>query len=164
MPPTDVAAVPRTSLGEVKDFLAHKRIALVGLSRDPRDFSHMVMREFLARGYDVAPVNPAATEIEGRPCFARVQDIEPRVTATLVMTTPTVAEQVVRDCADAGISQVWLHRAGGEGAVSPAAVAFCREHHINVVSGECPLMFLPGTAWFHRCHGWVKKLFGSYPR
>jgi len=33
-----------------------------------------------------------------------------------------------------------------------------------VVPGFCPLMFFPDTAWFHRLHGLVMKITGSYPR
>ena len=46
----------------------------------------------------------------------------------------------------------------GEGAVSPQAVEFCKEHGIAVVPGECPYMFLSGEHWGHRLHGFVKKI------
>ena len=56
-----------TTVDDVRDFLAQRRIALVGLSRNPKDFSHVVFREMSRRGYDMVPVNPAAGELEGRP-------------------------------------------------------------------------------------------------
>jgi len=40
------------------DFLAQRRIALVGVSRDPRDLSRALFRELRGRGYDVVPVHP----------------------------------------------------------------------------------------------------------
>ena len=49
-----------TTLDDVRDFLAQRRIAFVGLSRDPKHFSRVVFREMSQRGYDVVPVNPAA--------------------------------------------------------------------------------------------------------
>ena len=48
-----------TTLDDVQDFLAQRRIALVGLSRNSKDFSHVVFREMCNRGYDMIPVNPA---------------------------------------------------------------------------------------------------------
>jgi hypothetical protein len=57
-----------------------------------------------------------------------------------------------------------MYRAGGAGAVSADAIGFCAANGISVVPGECPFMFFPGTPWFHRMHGWVKKITGSYPR
>ena len=109
------------------------------------------------------PVNPAAGEIEGQRCYARVQDIQPPVIAALVMTAPSVTDTVVRDCADAGVQHVWMFRGGGKGSVSAEAVTFCESRGMAVIPGECPFMFLSDGAWFHRFHGWVKKIRGSYP-
>ena len=152
-----------TSLNQIEDFLGRKRFAVVGVSRGRQDFSRAVFREFLKRGYDPVPVNPEAAEIEGLPCFAHVQDIQPPVDAALLMTSPTVTNTVVRDCAASGVTRVWMHRGGGQGAVSDSAVAFCESKGISVIPGECPFMFLPGTSWFHRAHGLVRKITGAYP-
>ena len=43
----------------IDSFLSCRRIAVVGVSRDPKDFSRAVLRELLKRGYDVVPVSPA---------------------------------------------------------------------------------------------------------
>lgn len=79
------------------------------------------------------------------------------------MTPPQVTDEVVRDCANAGISRVWMHRGQGAGAVSQAAVDFCGANAIQVVAGYCPYLFLPETGFLCRMHGWVTKIFGSYP-
>ncbi len=148
----------------IEDFLAQKRIAMAGISRDPANFSVKLFEEFCRRGYDVVPVNPNTTELQGRRCFARVQDIEPPVEAVLLMTSPQATEKVVNDCAAAGIGRVWMYRAAGKGAVSSKAVQLCQEHGIRLVAGQCPFMFLPETAAFHRFHGFVRKITGRYPR
>lgn len=140
------------------EFLAQRRLAVVGVSRDPKDFSRGLFRELRKRGYDLVPVNPTGGEIEGLLCAARVQDIRPPVDGALLMTRPEVSEQVVRDCVAANIPRVWLHRGMGPGAVSAAAVALCRQHGIVVVEGECPYMFLPATGFLHRAHGLVRRL------
>ncbi|MEK7406827.1 MAG: CoA-binding protein [Acidobacteriota bacterium] len=147
----------------IDEFLAQKRIAVVGVSRRPSDFNRKLFDEFRRRGYDAVPVNPQAKEIDGQPCFARVQDISPPVDAALLMTPARVTEQMVRDCAAAGISRVWMYRAVGRGAVSQAAVDYCQAHGIQVIAGRCPFMFFPGTAFFHRLHGVFLKLTGGYP-
>lgn len=152
------------SLETIEDFLAQKRIALIGASRKPGSFSVPMFRELTRRGYDIVPVNPNVTEFQGRRCFARVQDIQPPVQAALLLTSPEVTDTVVRDCAEAGVSRVWMHRAGGQGAVSPQAVDFCRERGIQVVPGQCPLMFLPDSGAVHRFHGFIRKLTGRYPK
>lgn len=153
-----------TEIREIQEFLGRKRFAMVGVSRRPKDFSRMLFREFREKGYDPVPVNPGVSEVDGKACFARVQDVMPPVDAALLMTSPPVSEQVVRDCAEAGVKQVWLYRATGGGAVSAPAVEYCRSRGMAVIPGECPLMFLPGTSWFHRVHGLVRKITGAYPR
>ena len=118
---------------------------------------------FLARGYQAVPVNPDADEIEGQRCFARLQEIQPPVDGVLFMTAPAVTDSLVRDCPGAGIKHVWMYRAGGVGAATADTVSFCQAQGMDVIPGECPFMFLPGGSWYHRFHGLVKKIAGSYP-
>jgi predicted CoA-binding protein len=152
-----------TSLSEIQEFLSLRRIALVGLSRDPKDFSRYLFREMRARGYEMVPVNPAASEMEGSRCFAHVQEIAPAVDGALLLTPSQATEKAVRDCAQAGIRHIWMHRSGGQGSVSPQAVDFCRKQGLHLVEGYCPFMFLPHTPFFHRIHGFILKLTGAYP-
>jgi predicted CoA-binding protein len=155
---------PDVSLEAIEAFLAQKRIAMVGVSRNPKDFSVSLFDELCRRGYDMVPVNPNVLTVRGRGCFPRVQDIRPPVNAALLMTSPEVTETVVADCAAAGVKYVWMYRAGGKGAVSAKAIAFCRDRGINVVPGQCPFMFLPGSAGVHRVHGLFRKITGRFPR
>lgn len=153
-----------TTRDRIDDFLAQKRLAVVGVSRNPKDFTRLLFREFQKRGYDVVPVNPGMREVDERRCFSRLQEIEPPVDGVLLMTVPAVTGQVVRDCAEAGIGSVWMYRGAGKGAVSREAVEFCESKGIRVVPGECPFMFFPNTAFPHRFHGFVRKILGAYPR
>lgn len=157
-------ASERASLDTIRDFLAQKRIAMVGISHEPTSFSAVLFQELCRRGYDVVPVNPNMQQVSGRKCFARVQDIQPPVEAALLLTSPAVTDTVVLDCAEAGIRRVWMHKGAGHGAVSQRAVEFCRERGIAVVPSQCPLMFLPEGSAFHQLHGIIHKLTGRYPR
>jgi predicted CoA-binding protein len=146
-----------------QDFLGQKRLAVVGVSKEPRDFSRVLFRELRQRGYEAVPVNPGASDIEGDRCFPRVQDIDPPIDNALLMTNPTVTETVVRDCIAAGVKRVWLYRGGGKGSVSKAAVELCEKNGIAVIPGECPFMFFPETGWVHRFHGFIRKIARTYP-
>jgi uncharacterized protein len=157
-------AAHRTSLETIGDFLAQHRIAMAGISRNPATVSVKLFEELCRGGYDVVPVNPNATELLGRRCFARMQDIKPSVDAALLMTSPENTETVVNDCTEAGIRRVWMYKASGRGSVSAKAIDFCHGRGIQLVAGECPLMFLPATAGIHRFHGFLRKLIGHYPR
>ncbi len=152
-----------SSMALIRDFLSQKRLAMVGISREPKDFSRTLFDELCARGYDLIPVNPAADEIAGHRCFAHLRDIPPPIDGALLMTSSDVTPGVVQECAQAGIKRVWMYRAGGAGAVNPEAVSFCKSHDIAVIPGECPFMFLPETGWFHGVHGLVRRITGRFP-
>src|ERR1039457_2588406 len=142
------------SMEQIQDFLDHKRIALVGVSRQPNDFSRSVFREFLHRGYDMVPVNPDVPEVDGRACYRRLPDIQPPAEVTA---------QLVPDCKEAGVKRVWMFRGAGPGAATANTVVACEEQGMSVIPGECPFMFLPGSSFIHRAHGFLRKIRGAYP-
>ena len=147
-----VPAMPPSSLESAREFLAAGRIAVVGVSRDAKDFSRAVLRELAGRGYDVVAVNPALVDAGGIPCFARVQDVSPPADAALLLTSAAQTERVLRDCIEAGIRRVWLHRGAGPGAATTGALALCAATGIQVVQGLCPFMALPDAGFPHRVH------------
>jgi predicted CoA-binding protein len=155
---------PNVSLSTIEAFLSQKRIAIVGISRERHNIGASLLEEFSRHGCEVLPVNPNATEIMGRRCFARVQDINPAPDAALLLTAPAVTSSVVRDCADAGIKRIWMYRGGGQGSVSAEALEFCRAHGIEVVPGQCPFMFLAPVHGVHRFHRFLSRITGHYPR
>ena len=153
-----------TTLQQVNDFLALRRIAVVGVSRSPQGFGTQLWQEFRQRRYEAIPVNPNAKEIDGQPCFARVTDIKPGVDGVLIMTPKSSTDDIVRDCAAAGVKHVWMYGGMAPGAATKSAVAFCEEKGISVVQGLCPYMFLSGSGAMHALHRGWKKLTRSYPR
>jgi predicted CoA-binding protein len=152
-----------TSIRDVEDFLSLHRIAMVGVSRDANDFSRSLFREMRKRSYDMVPVNLSASEIEGEDCFPNLQVVKPPVEGALILTPSFETVRVVQDCIEAGIGKVWIYRAGGQGAVSPEAIALCKQHGIQVVEGHCPFMFFPSSGFIHRAHGFLLKLGHRYP-
>jgi predicted CoA-binding protein len=126
------------------EFLAHRRIAVTGVSREPGSHGgNVVYRRLRDRGYDVFAVNPNADEVEGDRCYPDLGSIPGGVEAVVIGTRPEHAERTVRECVDLGIEHVWMHRAFGQGSVSEAATAYGREHGLHVIDGGCPCMFDP---------------------
>jgi predicted CoA-binding protein len=150
------------AISPTTEFLAHRRLAVVGVSRDPRSFSRHVFAELRRRGYDAVPVNAVAQgEVEGVPFVRRVQDVQPAVEAALLITPPAVTAEVVKDCAEAGVRQVWMHRGVGVGSASPEGLDLCRRLGITVVDDACPFMYLPESGLVHRAHRWCRQVFGG---
>jgi predicted CoA-binding protein len=158
-----VFVMARSDLNSIQAFLSGHRIAFVGLSVHPNDFSRGVDRELVANGYEVIPVRPGVDEVAGRKAYPRVSAIPTQVDGVLVMTPPSAVPAIIEDCVVAGKPRVWLHRGVGHGSVSEDAVAIAAREGIELVVGECPLMFLPNASGIHRLHAWAKKAAGTYP-
>jgi predicted CoA-binding protein len=132
-------------------FLAHKRVAVTGVSRTPKAHgSNNVYKRFRERGYDVFPVNPNTDEVEGDRAYPDLRSIPGGVDAVVIGTRPEIAEDTMRECADLGIKHVWMHRGPGAGSVSTAATSYGRQHGITVIDGGCPCMFRPTADLAHR--------------
>jgi uncharacterized protein len=78
----------------------------------------------------------------------------------MMVTHPDMAAKVIRECADLGIRNVWLHRSFGQGSVSEEAVAECERHNINCLIGGCPMMYCEPVDFGHRCTREAKTQFG----
>lgn len=137
---------------DIEDFLAQRSIAVVGVSRDPKHFANAVARHLDAGGRTVHWVHPAVAELDGHTCHHSVLNIPGPLDGVLVMVNAEAAEGVVREALARGVTRIWLHKGAGAGAVSPEAVALCREAGARVVDGACPLMYAEPVAWFHRFH------------
>ena len=147
------------------EFLAHKRVAVTGVSRAPKGHgSNVVYQRLRERGYEVFPVNPNADEVEGDRCYHDLRSIPGGVEAVVIGTGPDKAEATMRECEELGIKHVWMHRGPGAGSVSKPAAAYGRAHGIAVIDGGCPCMFGPTADPGHKAMKVVFTLAGNVPR
>lgn len=134
----------------VRDFLAQKRIAVVGVSDRRETGCNLAYRTFRQAGYEVSVVNPRITTYDGRPCYPDLKSVPHRPEAVFILANPRVTEDVVQQCVALGIRHVWMHcmmgtkpgLAGGMTSVSPTAVDVCHTHGIAVIPGSCPNQFM----------------------
>jgi predicted CoA-binding protein len=138
----------------IDDFLGQQHLAVVGVSRDPKQFANGVYRQLRAGGRVLYPVNAAARgePLEGDASYARLADVPDPVDGVLVMVPAEAAVSVVHEAIDRGVPRVWLHRGVGKGSVSSEAIQECRAHGVAVVDGACPLMFEQPVRGVHRLH------------
>ena len=133
------------------EFLANQRVAVTGVSRTPKTHgSNTVYRRLRDRGYDVFAVNPNADTVEGDTAYQDLKSIPGGVDAVVIGTRPELAEGTMRECAELGITHVWMHRGPGAGSVSAAATDYGRRHGITVIDGGCPLWFAPVSDFGHK--------------
>jgi predicted CoA-binding protein len=146
-------------------FLASQRVAVTGVSRNPKGHgSNVVYQRLRERGYQVFAVNPNADTVESDPCYDDLKTIPGGVDAVVIGTRPEIAEDTMRECADLGIKHVWMHRGPGPGSVSDAATAYGRQHGITVIDGGCPLMFEPTADGGHKVMRFLFSMTGRVPK
>lgn len=146
------------------DFLANTRIAVTGVSRDPKGYgANVVYQRLKDRGYEVVAINPNADRVEGDPCYPDLASVPGGVEAVVIGTRPGIAETTMRECVDLGIRHVWMHRGPGAGSVSDTATVYGREHGVAVIDGGCPCMFGATADTGHKMMRWVLSLSGNVP-
>lgn len=150
----------------IQDFLAQKRIAVVGVS-DRRDTGcNLAYRKFKENGYTVYAVNPRISTFEGDPCYPDLKSTPETAEAVFILARPEVTNQVVQQCVELGIKRVWMHcllgtKPGlgtGMTSVSAEAVRLCRENGISVIPGSCPNQFLKADFG----HGMMRVMFRTF--
>jgi hypothetical protein len=147
------------------EFLAHKRVAVTGVSRTPgKHGSNVVYKRLRDRGYTVFAVNPNADAVEGDSAYPDLRSIPGGVDAVVIGTRPEVADETMRECAELGIEHVWMHRGPGAGSVSKTAAEFGRARGISVIDGGCPCMFEPTADFGHKAIRQVFTLTGHVPK
>src|SRR5215208_3835715 len=93
---------------KVQDFLAHKRIAVAGVSGDNsrHPVGNLIYQRLKTTGHDVFAVNPHLDTFEGDPCYADLASIPGGVDGVVVITCPTATEQIVHQCDEVGVPRV----------------------------------------------------------
>jgi uncharacterized protein len=147
----------------VTRFLTAGRIAVAGVSRDPKQPANLILRRLRETGHDVVAVNPNASELEGERCYPDLSSVPGELDAVMIATHPDVAADVVHQASERGIDQVWFHRSFGTGSVSPQALETCEAAGIAPIVGGCPLMYTGSVDPFHRCFRWLLNLRDRVP-
>lgn len=94
-----------------------KTIAVVGASGDRRKYGNKCVRAYLHAGYEVYPVNPRETEVEGLAVYPRLQDVPGELDRISVYLPPPVTLEVLPDIAEKGAREVWFNPGAADGRV-----------------------------------------------
>lgn len=134
----------------VKDFLAQKKIAVVGVSDKRETGCNSNYLKFKNAGYQVYAVNPHISTYADAPCYPDLKSIPEKPDAVFILANPKVTDDIVRQCVELGVKHIWMHcmmgtrpgLAAGMTSVSREAVEICEANGIAVIPGTCPNQFL----------------------
>ena len=106
-----------------------RRVAVIGASNDRRKFGNKAVRAFTAQGYDVVPVNPHETSIEGLTTYASVLEVPGTIDMATMYVPPEIGALVVEELARKQIPEVWFN----PGSESPALVSRAQALGLSVI-------------------------------
>ena len=120
----------------IQEFIGQRVWAVVGASTDPAKYGHKIFRDLRNAGYTVYGVNARGGEIDNQELYHRLADLPEKPAVVDIVVPPKVTEQVVQQCAELGLTRVWMQ----PGSESEAAIAFCRQHGIDLVYDTCAMI------------------------
>ena len=135
-------------------------MAAAGVSRNPKKFGFQVFQLLREKGFEVYPINPAADDIDGVPCFRSAAALPLNVHNLLVLTPKKQTKEVVAAALAKGIDNLWIQQMSD----TPEALELVRSRPVNLVTGECILMHVDPVTGIHRFHRAMRKIFGLFPR
>lgn len=86
-----------------------KVVAVVGASRDRRKFGNKAVRAFQRQGYQVVPINPHESDIEGLTTYKSVLDVSGPIDMATFYVPPEIGESLIDEIATKQIPEVWLN-------------------------------------------------------
>lgn len=148
------------SLDVIRQFMAPKKMAVVGASRNPRKFGGSVIKELKDKSFELYPVNPHTDEIQGLKCYRTIESLPADVEHILLLTPKEETAAAAKQVVSRGARMVWIQQM----ADTPEAVQILEEAGIRVISKKCIFMFAEPVKGPHGFHRFLVKLFGAYPK
>jgi len=126
-------------MSEIKEILTKfKSIAMVGVSKDLKKTSSIVMKYMKNYGYKVYPVNPSAAgeKILGENVYAKVTDIKENVDIVNVFRPSKEAYNIAEETVKIGAKVLWLQL----GIRDQNAKELVEDNNINYIENKCTKM------------------------
>jgi uncharacterized protein len=138
------------------EFVESKTFAIAGVSRNKKKFGNYVFRNLKEKGYQVLPVNPNASEIEGVSCYADVTALPADITHLIVMTPKKETLSVVEAAVNKGIKNIWVQQS----SETKEVIDFASGKDNNFIFKKCIMMYAEPKG-MHKFHRFMNDLFGK---
>ena len=124
---------------DIKEILdKNKTIAMIGVSKDPKKPSTIVMKYMQEYGFKVIPVNPKAKgdKILGEEVFEKITDIKQKVDIVDVFRPSNEVYAIAEDAVKIGAKVLWLQL----GIRDEKAKELVEKNNIEYVDNKCTKM------------------------
>ena len=106
-------------------------VVVVGASSDRNKFGNKARRVYMRQGWDVRPVHPSATEIEGVPAVASLDQLDPGVDRVTMYVPPAVGLTMLEAIVELAPEEFWVN----PGAESPELIQQAQEMGLEPIIG-----------------------------
>lgn len=117
-------------MSNIDNMLKLRTWAVVGATDNKEKFGYKILKYMIAAGLEVYPINPGIKEVLGKKCYAALKDLPVKPDAVNVVVPPKVGEQIMRECAELDISNIWLQ----PGADAKQVIQVAEELGLTVVT------------------------------
>ncbi len=140
----------------IQEFLANKKLAVIGVSRNNKKWGNEMLRLFIKNNYEVYPVSNNAEQAEGIQCFKNAGEL-PSDVRNLIISIPKPATQKLLESIEKDrFDIIWFVYGSQNKEILDLAI----QKNIRVIYGYCPMMFLNRTG-LHKFHYIIKRAFSK---
>lgn len=144
----------------IQRFLEPKKLAIAGVSANPKKFGYTIFKDLREKGFDICPVNPKVDKIDGVKCYSSVNELPDEYKKLFIVTPKTATDEVLKDASEKGINHVWIQQM----ANTKESATIAKENNIELIDKACIYMFAEPVAGIHKFHRTINKLFGLLPK
>lgn len=148
------------TLNDIQNFLATRKFAIAGVSRNPKKFGAVIFKELREKGFILYPINPNTEEIQGVKCYKSVEELPRDVEHLFIITPKGETESVAKAAVAKGMKMVWIQQKSD----TPEAIKLIKDAEIPLIYKKCIMMFADPVKSFHAVHRFFTKTFGGYPK
>lgn len=138
-------------------FFSRQKFAVIGNS-EKMAFPVITYRGLKKLSKTVYPVDTNADIIEGDRAYRSLKGLPEKVDGVIIEVPKKETESWVREAAEAGIMDVWIHM----GCDTKEAIRLATEKGINLRTGTCAVMYVTPDPSFHSIHKWIMKIINKY--
>lgn len=155
-----------------REFLSQPSIAVVGISSSKETVANGVYKKLKNGKRKVFAVGKNSAVFDGDPCYPDLASLPEAVGGVFMSVRKENTERTVDECIALKIPRVWMHHMGGVinpsggnagsgSGISSSAIQKCLAHHIEVIPGGCPMMFVDNADVGHKCIRWFLAWTGK---
>jgi predicted CoA-binding protein len=150
----------KVSKEQIEDFLKGKRIAVAGVSRNPKKFGYQTFKSLSELGYNIVPVNPNTDKIDQTKCYRNITDLPSDIESILIMTGKENSNQILRESIQKGIKNIWVQQMSD----TRETLKIAEEYQKEIIFKKCIFMFTEPVSGMHKFHRNLKRLFNLLPK